>query len=68
MTVGEALDTIEANIQRRLESSGSHPVYVALSERLERLRHRQLSQASASVEFLREMLDLAQHSLATPKE
>jgi type I restriction enzyme R subunit len=34
-------------------------VYVKLSERLERLRTRQLSQASASVEFLRELLELA---------
>jgi type I restriction enzyme R subunit len=67
MTVGEALDTIEANIRRRLESSGSHPVYVALSERLERLRHRQLSQASASVEFLREILDLAQQVTAVER-
>jgi type I restriction enzyme, R subunit len=67
MTVGEALDTIEARIRRRLESSGNHPVYVALSERLERLRHRQLSQASASVEFLREILDLAQQVTAVER-
>jgi len=68
MTVGEALDTIEANIRRRLESSSNHPVYVALSERLERLRHRQLSQASASVEFLREILDLAQQVTAVERD
>jgi type I restriction enzyme R subunit len=67
MTVGEALDTIGARIRRRLESSGNHPVYVALSERLERLRHRQLSQASASVEFLHEILDLAQQVTAVER-
>jgi len=67
MTVGEALDTIEANIRRRLESSRNHPVYIALSERLERLRHRQLSQASASVEFLRDILDLAQQVTAVER-
>jgi len=60
MTVGEALDTIEARIQRRLAASHDHPVYVALSDRLERLRHRQLTHAAASVDFLRELLDLAQ--------
>lgn len=67
MTAGEALDTIEANIRRRLTASQNHPVYVALSERLERLRHRQLSQASASVEFLREILDLAQQVTAVER-
>jgi len=34
MTVGEALDTIEARLRRRLASSGNHAVYVQLSERL----------------------------------
>ncbi len=52
MAVGEALDTIEARIRLRLDASRDHPVYVALSDQLERLRHRQLTQASASVEFL----------------
>ena len=67
MTVGEALDTIGARIRRRLESSGNYPVYVALSERLERHRHRQLSQASTSVEFLHEILDLAQQVTAVER-
>ena len=67
MTVGEALDTIEARIRRRLDASRSHPVYVALSDRLERLRHRQLTQASASVEFLREILELAQQVTAVER-
>src|SRR5437660_5709039 len=47
MTLGEALDTIEARIRRKLDATHNHPVYVALSERLERLRHRQLTQAAA---------------------
>ena len=67
MTVADALDTIESRIRRRLESSNSHPVYVALSERLERLRSRQLSQASASVEFLRDILELAQQVTAVER-
>jgi type I restriction enzyme R subunit len=67
MTVSEAIDTIEARIRRRLDSSQNHPAYVALSERLERLRTRQLSQASASVEFLREILDLARQVTAVER-
>lgn len=67
MTVSEALDTIEARIRRRLEQSGDHPAYVALSERLERLRTRQITQAAASVEFLKEILDLAQQVAAVER-
>jgi type I restriction enzyme, R subunit len=67
MTVGEALDTIAARLRRRLATSGGHPVYLQLSERLERLRLHQLDQAQASVEFLRELLDLAQRVTAAEK-
>jgi type I restriction enzyme R subunit len=67
MTVAEALDTIDARLRRRLAASGNHPFYVALSQRLERLRQAQLDQASASVEFLREMLELAQQVTAAEK-
>lgn len=59
ITVEEALDTIEARIRRRLEGTGNHRVYVALSERLERLRTRSLTQAATSVEFLKEILEVA---------
>jgi type I restriction enzyme R subunit len=67
ITVAEALDTIEARIRYRLDSSRNHPVYVALSERLEHLRSRQVMQASASVEFLRELLELAQQVTAVER-
>jgi type I restriction enzyme R subunit len=67
MTIGEALDTIEGRIRRRLDASRNHPVYIALSDRLERLRHRQLSRSAASVEFLREILELAQHVTAVER-
>lgn len=60
LTVAEALDTIEGRIRRRLHDSGGHAAYLALSERLERLRSRQLTQAAASVQFLQEILELAQ--------
>ena len=67
MTVEEALDTIEVRLRRRLAATHNHPVYVALSERLERLRTAQLQQASASVAFLRELLELAQQIIAAEK-
>jgi len=59
LTAGEALDTIEARIRRRLTASANHPVYGQLAERLENLRRTQLDQASASIDFLRALLDLA---------
>ena len=58
LTVGEALETIEARLRRRMEGS-THRYWVELSERLERLRRSQLDRAEASVEFLREILELA---------
>jgi len=67
ITVAEALDTIEGRLRRRLAASGNQPIYVALSQRLERLRQAQLEQASASVEFLRELLELAQQVTAAEK-
>lgn len=42
-------------------------MYVALSERLDRLRRAQLDKASASVEFLREILELAQQVTAAER-
>lgn len=67
MTVSEALDAIEAPIRVRLQSTGGHAVYVALSERLERLHTRHLAQATASVEFLKEILELAQDVMSAEK-
>ena len=67
ITVAEALDTIEARIRRRLDASDRHPVYVSLAERLERLRQASLERAEASVEFLREILELAEQVTAAEK-
>ena len=67
VTVAEALDTIDVRLRRRLESSGRHPIYIALSERLERLRRAQLDKAAASIEFLRELLELAQQVTAAER-
>lgn len=67
LTVGEALDTIAARIQRRIESSGHHAVFVALSARLERLRLAHVQQAKASQDFLKQLLQLAQEVTAAEK-
>jgi type I restriction enzyme R subunit len=67
ITVTEALDTIESRIRFRLQKSAGQSVYVTLSERLERLRTRQLSQASASVDFLRDILELARQVIAVER-
>lgn len=66
ITVAEALDTIDARLKRRLAKTG-HPAYVSLAERLERLRKASLEKAEASVEFLREILDLAKQVAAAEK-
>lgn len=66
ITVEEALGTIETRLRRRLESGG-HPVWLALSERLERLRAKSLTQAAASIEFLREILEVATALTAAEK-
>ena len=67
ITVAEALETIEARLKLRLLGSGNHPVYVTLADRLERLRRASLERAEASVEFLREILDLAKQLTAAEK-
>lgn len=67
ITVAEALETIEARLQRRLAGSGNHAAYVSLAERLERLRRTSLERAEASVEFLREILELAKQLTAAEK-
>lgn len=66
ITVQEALDTIEARLKRRLNTSG-HAVYQGLAERLERLRQASLERAEASVEFLREILALAKDLTAAER-
>src|SRR5690606_24069042 len=66
ITVQEALDTIDARLKRRLNTSG-HAVYQSLAERLERLRQTSLERAEASIEFLREILALAKDLTAAER-
>lgn len=67
ITVEDALDTIEARLRMRIASSRGHVVYVSLSDRLERLRRQQLERTHASVEFLREMLEIAREVLVAER-
>ncbi len=66
ITVAEAFDTIDARIRRALDRTG-HTHYQRLSERLERLRQHQLNRAEASIDFLRELLDIAQQVAAAER-
>ena len=59
-TAEEVIDSIAQRIRRRLVGpNGEHEVYRSLSERLEKLRERALTQARDSIEYLRELFTLA---------
>ena len=57
-TVEEVLDTLEARLRRKL-AGPTHPVWVSLADRLEALLQAKLRTAAASVEFLKQLLELA---------
>jgi type I restriction enzyme R subunit len=59
-TVDEVLDTIEKRLKRKLSGPTMHPVWRALSERLETLRKAHVASATASAEFLKALLEVAQ--------
>jgi type I restriction enzyme R subunit len=58
-TIDEVLDTIEKRLRRKLEGTVVHPVWRTLSERLEALRTARVAGATASVEFLKRLLEIA---------
>ena len=58
-TVDEVLDTVERRLRRKLAGPATHPVWRALSERLEELRQARVAGAKDSVAFLKNLLDLA---------
>ncbi|MEJ7831569.1 MAG: HsdR family type I site-specific deoxyribonuclease [Nocardioides sp.] len=59
LTLDDVLDTIEARIKRRLESSGSHAVYKSLAEQIEKLRSQAMQRSEDSIEFLKKALQVA---------
>ncbi len=58
-SIDEVLDTLEKRLQRKLVGPDVHPVWRALSERLEELRKAHVAGATESVEFLKRLLDVA---------
>ena len=58
-TVDEVLDTLEKRLRAKLRGPATHPVWRALSERLEELRRERIAGAKDSVEFLKRLLDVA---------
>ena len=58
-TIDEVLDTVERRLRRKLAGPEIHPVWRALSERLEELRLAHVTGAKDSVAFLKRLLDLA---------
>jgi type I restriction enzyme R subunit len=55
----QVLDSIEARLRRKLAGPAAHPVWRALSERLEELRKARVAGATGSVEFLKRLLEVA---------
>lgn len=66
VTLDEVLDTIDARIKRRLESSG-HPIYRTLAEQIERLRQQAMKKAEDSIEFLKKALEVARTAVQAEK-
>ncbi len=58
-SIDEVLDTLETRLARKLVGGGGHPVWRSLADRLEELRRARLAGARDSVEFLKQLLELA---------
>ena len=61
---GEALPNpklVEIKIVQRLRRHGNNPKFIALGERLEKARDRYLKQLIDSIEFLKELLEIAKN-------
>jgi len=66
-TVAAVLDTIEARLRRKLAGPSPHPVYESLARRLEKLRQMKLAKATESVEFLKQLLEIARQVVEAEK-
>jgi type I restriction enzyme R subunit len=66
-TIDEVLETLEDRLRRKLAGDDTHHVWVSLAARLEALRKQRLTSAAASVEFLKNLLDLARQVLEAEK-
>lgn len=59
-SIDEVLETIDARLARKLRGGDTHPVWRSLADRLEELRRARLEGAKDSVDFLKQLLELAQ--------
>jgi type I restriction enzyme, R subunit len=66
-TIEDVLDTLDLRLQRKLAGTNPHLVWISLAERLEALRQAKIDSAAASVEFLKQLLELAQNVVAAEK-
>lgn len=57
-TIEDVLDTLESRLTRKLTGGNPHPVWRSLSERLEALRRSKVDSAAASVEILKQILEI----------
>ena len=67
VTASQVLDTLQKRLEKKLSGSASHPVWRKLSDRLEDLRRAVLVRVEDSVEFLKELLELAKEVVAADK-
>ncbi len=66
-TLDEVLDRLETRLRRKLAGPGPHPVWQSLAERLKALRKTTIDSAAASVEFLKQLLEVARDLVAAEK-
>ena len=66
-TLDEVLDRLETRLRRKLAGPGPHPVSQSLAERLKALRKTTIDSAAASVEFLKQLLEVARDLVAAEK-
>jgi type I restriction enzyme R subunit len=66
-TIEEVLDRLENRLRKKLAGPGPHPVWQSLAERLEALRKTTIDSAAASVEFLKQLLEVARDLVAAEK-
>lgn len=66
-TVEDVIESLEMRLQAKLQGPNTHPVWKNLSERLESLRKMRLESASASVDFINQLLSIATEVIETEK-
>ena len=67
-TPEEIIESIEVRINRKLSSEPDNPTYRSLATRLDQLRQMQLVEAADSVEFLKQLLEIAKDVVAADNE